>query len=831
MPIFRIFGNPDNRQGRSRNLAPGQPAPGSSPPSSVPLRRAVSYDYGVMSHADLNSNQWEAVNHLEGPLLVLAGPGSGKTRVISRRIVRLIEEGVAPGQILAITFTNKAAGEMAARVEALLPGRNVWVSTFHRLCARLLRRDAAAVGLQPNFTILDTADQTQLIRGILADLDVDVKHFKPGRVLHRISQAKYHLQTPEAFALAAQERRGDHLDQLVARAYAAYENMLLKANAVDFDDLLMHVCRLLTENEEVRAELDHRFRYVMVDEYQDTNLPQYQIVRALSHDYPNLCATGDPDQSIYGWRGAEIGNILRFEHDFPSARVVRLEQNYRSTRAILRAADSLIAHNVRRKAKTLFTENAEGAPVELLCFQNYRDEAEGVAQAIRRLADERQRPWSDFAVFYRVNALSRELERSLARHRIPYQVAAGVAFYERAEIKDLIAYLRLVYNPADRAAFLRVVNTPARGIGKTTVGKLSDWADRQGLTLLEAARQAGDFPGLSPRGTAALRRFAGMIDDFGRLSCGGVAELLDAVLERTHYGQEWRDSNIETEMQRAANVDELRNAAAQYDAQHPDDPTLAGFLEETALVADVDSIDENSGMVTLMTLHAAKGLEFPVVFIIAVEDGLLPHDRATREGSLDEIEEERRLLFVGTTRAEERLFLARALIRTLHGKDCPSPPSRFLHEMQLSYSPIALSGSPQDWQRLANDCQEDDAGDNSVVDRELSSSTSSAVGRAVRPDAAHVEPPSGVPGSSHPRQPRKPLLTTGADLLNGTASPVAFPLVFSVGMTVRHPQMGLGRVIDSQGTGKWRTITVEFKSGEPVSFVVHKCPLQPVGAG
>jgi len=280
-----------------------------------------------MPSADLNPSQWEAANYLDGPLLVLAGPGSGKTRVISRRIVRLIEEGVAPGQILAITFTNKAAGEMASRVASLLPGRNVWVSTFHRLCARLLRRDAAAVGLQPNFTILDTADQAQLVKGIMADLNEDSKHYKPGRILHRISQAKYHLQTPEAFSRAAEDRRGNALDQLVARVYTVYEAMLLKANAVDFDDLLMHVCRLLMENEEIRAELDHRYRYIMVDEYQDTNLPQYQIVRALSHDYPNLCATGDPDQSIYGWRGAEIGNILRFEEDFPGATVIRLEQN------------------------------------------------------------------------------------------------------------------------------------------------------------------------------------------------------------------------------------------------------------------------------------------------------------------------------------------------------------------------------------------------------------------------------------------------------------------------------------------------------------------------
>jgi DNA helicase-2/ATP-dependent DNA helicase PcrA len=787
-----------------------------------------------MSVTELNTSQWEAVNCLHGPLLVLAGPGSGKTRVISRRIVRLIEEGVAPGQILAITFTNKAAGEMASRVESLLPGRSVWVSTFHRLCARLLHRDAAAVGLAPNFTILDTADQAQLVKGILTDLNADSKHFKPGRILHRIGQAKYHLQTPEMFAAAAQERRGDQLDQLVSRVYAVYEEMLLKANAVDFDDLLMHVCRLLSENDEIRAELDHRYRYIMVDEYQDTNLPQYQIVRALSQDYPNLCATGDPDQSIYGWRGAEIGNILRFEHDFPNVRVVRLEQNYRSTKAILRAADSLIGHNLRRKEKSLFTENPEGEPVEHLSFDDHRQEAEGVVQALLEVAAAEQRPWSDFAIFYRINALSRELERALARNRVPYQVAAGVAFYERAEIKDLLAYLRLIHNPADRAAFLRVVNTPARGIGKGSVAKLADWADRQGSTLLEAARHAAEFPGLSARGTASLRRFVAMIDELARSNFGGIAELVDAILERTHYGAEWRGSDVETDIQRAANIDELRNAAAQYDQQHADDPTLAGFLEETALVADVDSIDETAGAVTLMTLHAAKGLEFPVVFIIAVEDGLLPHERATREGARDDIEEERRLLFVGTTRAEERLFLTRANVRTMHGKDYPSPPSRFLQEMQLSFSRCVVADHTEDGDDEAEDT---DADELSANQRRADRDAAEATGDPEDADAVNTDgarPAAARQSRREAKRHRTPggsLLTTGADLLNGTSKPADFPLTFTVGMTVRHPQLGLGRVLEAQGTGKWRTVTVEFQSGESVSFVVHKCPLQPVGAG
>jgi DNA helicase-2/ATP-dependent DNA helicase PcrA len=752
-----------------------------------------------MSASDLNSSQQEAVNHIEGPLLVLAGPGSGKTRVISRRIVRLVESGVAPGQILAITFTNKAAGEMASRVAALLPGRQVWVSTFHKLCARLLRRDAAAVGLAPNFTIYDTADQGKLVGSVLTDLDLDTQHFKPSAVLHRISKAKYHLQTPEQFKAAVHEGVGNRLDQLVAQVYPVYQRQLTLANAVDFDDLLMHVCRLLLENEEIRSELDRRFRYIMVDEYQDTNLPQYQIVRALSHDYPNLCATGDPDQSIYGWRGAEIGNILRFEQDFPNAHVVRLEQNYRSTPEILRAADSLIAHNTRRKQKTLFTENPAGAPVASLCFSTHSEEAHAVAMDIAQLARDENRAWSDFAIFYRVNALSREVERALTRLRVPYQVAAGVSFYERAEIKDLLAYLRLTHNPADRAAFLRVVNTPVRGIGKQTLGKLADWADRSGITLLEASRRGAEFPGLTARAVLALRRFAELMHEFSSTCFGSVSDLLTAILERTNYGVEFRDSEIEADVQRAANVDELRTAAHQYDEEHADDPSLEGFLEETALVADVDSIDSSSGQVTLMTLHAAKGLEFPVVHIVAVEEGLLPHDRAIRDGSPSELEEERRLLFVGMTRAEERLYLTRASIRTLHGKDAPSPPSRFLTEMKLAKQSSSFTAlAVPSWR--SEELAEREAGE---------------------PSKPHF--PSGLG--------KLGVLTTGADLLKGTHTPVEFPSTFEVGMKVRHPQLGLGKVIEAEGSGKWRTVKVEFQSGEPISFVVHKCPLQPVAIG
>ena len=404
---------------------------------------------------DLTPSQRAAVEHYHGPLLVLAGPGSGKTRVITRRIARLIERGVRPWEILAITFTNKAAREMGDRVQRLLPGKRIWVSTFHRLCARLLREHGRAVGLQPNFSIYDTGDQQHLIKQVLHDLNFDATHFPANKIGARISQAKNELLTPERYVARYGEGIGTHLEAVVSKIYPAYQKRLLEANAVDFDDLLVHVALLLAEQDELRAELDQRYRFILVDEYQDTNQAQYQIVAALSQIEPNLCATGDPDQSIYGWRGARIENILRFEQDFPDVALIRLEENFRSTPEILKTADGLIAHNVHRKAKRLKTDNSSGEPVELRLFRDGQHEANGIANEIAALVEAGERPWKDFAIFYRVNALSRSLETALARQKIPYQIAGGVAFYERAEIKDLLGYLRLIENPQDRVAFLR----------------------------------------------------------------------------------------------------------------------------------------------------------------------------------------------------------------------------------------------------------------------------------------------------------------------------------------------------------------------------------------
>ncbi len=742
---------------------------------------------------ELTAAQWAAVDHFEGPLLVLAGPGSGKTRVITRRMARLVERGVDPQQILAVTFTNKAAEEMADRVERLAGGRPVAVSTFHRFCARLLRDHAEMVGLQANYTILDTTDQKQVIRSVLDELNLDAVHFPPARISGQISRAKNEQQTAESLLLDSVNRVGNHFSEVVARVYPRYQEFLLKANAVDFDDLLLHVQQLLNENPELRRQLDDRYRFVMVDEYQDTNLVQYGIVRLLSHDHPNLCVTGDPDQSIYGWRGARVDNILRFEQDYPDATVVRLEENFRSTAAILRSADQLIAHNQLRKAKSLVTQNPEGDPVQLLVFASAQDEAHGIAGSIHELVDRTECTYGDCAVFYRVNSMSRQLEQAFARWSIPYQVIAGVAFFERAEVKDLLGYLRLIENPADDAAFARVVNKPPRRIGKVTQSKLARFAAAEDLNRLETAARATEIPNLSKPATTALLRFHELIEGLDLADAGSVAELLRVLIDRTRYTAGWNTglgSSSEQDIQRQAVIDELLALATHYDEDAGEDRSLGGFLEITSLVAATDDIDPAQGSVTLMTLHAAKGLEFPTVFVVGVEQNLLPHERSLRDDSSRELEEERRLLFVGMTRAISRLSLTLAAQRDLHGQSRSTIPSQFLGEMKLSARDHTDPNGPS----------------------------------APRPPLPRTRPASEV------GQVDSPLLTTAAALLNGTGQAATLEQGFAVGMAVRHPRYGRGTVVAVDGFAKNRTVTVRFEdSDEGVSFQAAHCPLQPVG--
>ena len=817
---------------------------------------AVSFDADWNIPADdLTVAQRAAVEHFEGPLLVLAGPGSGKTRVITRRIARLIERGVHPSEILAITFTNKAAREMGDRVQMLLPGSRIWVSTFHRFCSRLLRERGSAVGLQRNFSIFDTSDQLQVIRQVLSDLNLDSTHFPPAKIGQRISQAKNELLTPERYLTKYGEGIGTHLEAVVSKVYPRYQKQLLEANAVDFDDLLVHVARMLEENEELRQDLDQRYRFILVDEYQDTNKAQYQIVASLSQLEPNLCATGDPDQSIYGWRGARIENILQFERDFPNVKVIRLEDNFRSTPEILKTADGLIANNVQRKVKRLQTTKPSGEPVEMRLYADGQAEAIGIANEIRAMVEAGEREWKDFAVFYRVNSLSRSLETSLARMKIPYQVAGGVAFFERMEVKDLLGYLRLIENPADRVAFLRVVNTPARGIGKSSLDKLVRWADSNVIGLLDAARQPGAVPDLPKKAVVQLRAFASLIDELALMAAGSssddlfssvanesdqggfdfgdneadvpeqgpVETLLRTVIQRTGYDRQF-DELDEDDIQRRSNIDELVSAARLYDLQEHENervPTLGGFLETASLSQDIDSLDDASGAVTLMTMHAAKGLEFPVVYIIAVEQNIIPHERSLRENDRRQIEEERRLLFVGITRAEEKLVLTQTLRREVHGRSVSTITSDFYRELI-----VELRDCTDEESFFSNEVEHDEAN----VDGD-----DAALGQATRDD--HQAGIRSTP-RREPKPKKKPRgitsldgrLTTGAALQSGADAKVELRVGLSVGMQVRHPRYGRGTVVDVSGMARMRTVIVEFEQDQRrESFIEAKSPLQPIG--
>ena len=521
----------------------------------------------------LTPAQREAVQHVNGPLLILAGPGSGKTRVVTHRIAYLLQQGVHPGQILALTFTNKAADEMRSRVEQLAPGQPVWIGTYHRFCARLLRKYAPLVGLEENYTIYDTDDAARTLRRVIARLKIDLAHFTPESLASAISHAKNHLLTAADY----RPRPGHPLGAIAARVYPAYQAQLTAANAVDFDDLLLHVAVLLRENPEVRQSLDDRYRFVQVDEYQDTNLAQYAIVRALSIDHPNLAVTGDPDQSIYGWRGANLNNILEFERDFPDVRVVRLERNYRSTKSILRVAAQLISHNLRRKQKDLYTENGDGSPVRLVTYTDQKEEARQIAAEIAAAIRAGRRRGRDYAVFYRVNALSWPLEQALREQGVPFQLVRGVEFFQRKEIKDILAYLQLLNNPRDAVAFHRVINTPARGIGKTTLDRLDAHAVRRGLSLLDAARDAGSIESLAKSAAKKIQAFVALFDRLAAVAGAAVEEILGHVLTESGYKRQFEHSENEEDFQRLANIEELLSVARDFDERHAGRRPLEDF--------------------------------------------------------------------------------------------------------------------------------------------------------------------------------------------------------------------------------------------------------------
>jgi DNA helicase-2/ATP-dependent DNA helicase PcrA len=738
--------------------------------------------------ADLTPAQRDAVTTIEGPLLVLAGAGSGKTRVITRRVAFMLDRGIAGRNILALTFTNKAAGEMRQRIEALAPGSGVWVGTFHGLCARLLRQYAPLVGLDRGFTIYDQSDRVRTIKQVMERLELDTLGVAPERVEAVISRAKNDMITPEKFG-----RRGDadHVDAIVARVYAAYQERLLESSAVDFDDLLVHVVNIVRKHADVRARLDDQYRYTLVDEYQDTNLAQYAIVRGLSVDHPNLCVTGDPDQSIYGWRGANLNNILEFEQDFPGCKVVKLERNYRSTKNILRVADHLIRFNRRRKPKSLETENPEGAPVDLTIYSTEADEAQGVASRIAALVGEGEYSFGDVAVFVRVTALTRPIEAALRAAKIPYQVVGGVSFYERQEIKDVVAYLNLLANPKDDMAFERVVNVPPRGIGKTTLERLSQRARALGLPLLAMAREASNVPGLKDKTARALRDFGLLMGELTALADHAAEEVLRKVLALTGYHDHLEADAKGGGEDRLANVDELVSAARQFDREHPG-ASILEFLEEISLTSAVDRWKDEGGAVALMTLHAAKGLEFPAVFVVGLEQGLLPHARAGEDDR--EVEEERRLLFVGITRARKELYLSQCRVREFRGQRTATIPSSFLAEL------------PEEPMR--------------VVDR-------SDPYAGLPPLPRRAPEPRGFPASSGSGF----RLVTPADLAGAVAEVAGRPdlAAFRPGASVVHPQYGLGRIVAIDGAGPNRKGRIAFAVGGERTFVLAKSPLRLAG--
>ncbi len=641
--------------------------------------------------AILNAEQSLAVDWPGGPMLIFAGAGSGKTRVITCRIARLIEEGVPPSRILAVTFTNKAAREMRERVEGMVGdrARNMWMGTFHSICARLLRIDGRAIGLDSSFVIYDDADQIGLVREILKAKNLDEKALQPRAVLSEISRAKERLLTAEQYA----EGATGFFERMVADIYPSYAKLLTKANALDFDDIIMNAVRLLEQREEVRHKYAERFLHVLVDEYQDVNIAQYRLANLLSSKHRNITIVGDDDQSIYAWRGADVSLMLRFSSDYPDAKVITLAQNYRSTKKIIEAAYEVIRHNRSRNEKKLWTDNLEGAPITISEAGTEQDEAMLVADTVLKDTRSGRRKFGEFAILYRTNAQSRVLEEAFLTMRIPHILIGGQRFYERKEIKDMLAYMRLTLNPLDNLAFRRVVNTPTRGIGATAIAALDAAAAKSDSALWAATQDQelqSSFKGKTLQG---LRSFIGIIEEAKQIAeTGSVTAVLKHLLSRSGVMDELKADHSEESIGRLENLQELLNVTAEYDAT-AEEPTLPGFIENVSLVADVDALNEGSEAVTLMTLHSAKGLEFPVVYLVGLEEGVFPHSRSL--GSDSEIEEERRLCYVGMTRGREELHLTHARRRALYGQPSFNRPSRFLQDIPPHLTDTLLPNAPQ----------------------------------------------------------------------------------------------------------------------------------------
>jgi DNA helicase II / ATP-dependent DNA helicase PcrA len=799
----------------------------------------------------LTEPQRVAAMHTEGPLLVLAGAGSGKTRTITRRVAYMVAVGLVPENILAITFTNKAAGEMRERIGSLLAGaaavgspfgrrRGVTVATFHALCAKLLREYADAAGLPKTFTIFDSGDQTKLVKQAIKDVGLSADNFAPAQVHGTISNAKNKLQTAAAFTQAA----GAFYEKNVARIYAKYEALLKENKGVDFDDLLLKMAILLRDNTQTRTELQERYQYILIDEYQDTNHAQFVIAHMLAMNHKNICATGDPDQSIYGWRGANLNNILEFEQNYPNAKVVLLEQNYRSTKTILRAASALIATNTKRKKKDLWTDNEQGPKITKLCTGDEHQEATEIVRRIKEQHDKEKLPWGDMAIFYRVNSLSRVLEDALMKGGVPYQIARGTEFYARKEIKDVIAYLRVIANPEDNVSLERIVNVPPRALGDTTVTRMQAAAADHGASLLEALATADKIEGVTPRAANSARKLAGQFAAWrkfvspeaatevqnaeggmqnGEVSAadmfanseeaaddsaaeepgerpafvipGGIKGLIEKVIRESGLEEELKKKQDESkENNPIDNVYELVSVAAEFDAVNPG-ATLDNFIEQVTLASDTDKLQDTGGAVTLMTLHAAKGLEFPFVAMVGMEDGLIPHARAISfTTNPDDLEEERRLAFVGITRAMKQLVLSHARYRMVRGETIRTVESQFFSEMpEEVFEEVDLTAGDDDEPGSLG--YRDEAG--------------------YRRDAEKRRG-GGMFGNraDEAREQRAQAAKLGGE--------------FKIGMLVRHPQFGLGRIESITAAGPDTRVEVRFQGVGTKRLIMQYARLERV---
>lgn len=718
--------------------------------------------------------QQEAVKTTDGPLLIMAGAGSGKTRVLTHRIAYLmIEKQIAPWNILAITFTNKAAREMKERIQHILgPGADeIWISTFHSMCVRILRRDSDRMGINRNFSILDTTDQLSVIKTVLKEKNLDPKKYEPRSILGSISSAKNELITPDEYDKTA----NSHYEQMVSEVYKEYQRKLRKNQSLDFDDLIMTTIQLFQRVPEVLESYQRKFQYIHVDEYQDTNRAQYMLVKLLAARFKNLCVVGDSDQSIYRWRGADIANILSFEKDYPQANVILLEQNYRSTKLILEAANEVIKNNSNRKPKKLWTENQQGSKISYYRADSEAAEGQFVAGKIKQLVESGQRKLSDIAILYRTNAQSRIIEEVLLKSNLNYTIVGGIKFYDRKEIKDLLAYLRLIANPDDDISLARIINVPKRGVGSTSVDKIANYAIDNDLSLFQALYEIEQI-GVSARVINALVEFRELIRNLGNMQDYlSVTELAEEIIDKSGYREMLKLEKTLEAQSRLENIDEFLSVTQTFEKQN-DDKSLVAFLTDLALVSDIDKLDEDdqdqSNAIVLMTLHSAKGLEFPVVFLIGLEEGVFPHSRSLMEE--DEMQEERRLMYVGVTRAEKELFITNAKMRTLFGRTSMNPESRFIAEI------------PSELVENLNE------------EKKKSISSSSSFNSARR---LEKRPPVSRPIAA----------STGGDDIS-----------WAVGDKAEHKKWGIGTVVSVKGSGEGKELDIAFPSPVGIKRLLAK---------